>query len=201
MLVMAVTELTCWWRSLPASAGDTAVLALEGPSGAGKTTLANVLAAAAPSSVVVHLDAIYPGWDGLADTPDLLVDQLLRPMSSGRPAGYRRWDWAAGRDGAWQPVEPAPPLLLLEGIGCGARVCAPYLAGLVWLDAPEPLRRERALTRDGPSYAPYWQRWADQESAYLSAQQPWRRADLILDGAATAPAAAMHLLTDRRRGG
>jgi hypothetical protein len=198
---MPLTELAGWWRSLPASAGDTRVLALDGRSGAGTTTLASDLEAAAGGLVaVVHLDVIYPGWDGLASTPGLLLEQVLEPLSAGRPAGYRQWDWAAGRPGEWRAVEPAP-LLLVEGIGSGTRVCTGYLSGLLWLDAPATLRRDRALARDGATYAPHWQRWADQEQEYLDSEQPWLRADLILDGAA-APAAAtsgtVRVLADRR---
>jgi len=184
---MPLTELAGWWRSLPPSAGRTRVLAMDGRSGAGKTTLAAALVAAAPGSDVVHLDAIYPGWDGLADTPGLLVQHLLEPLSAGRPAGYQRWDWSAGLPGEWHPLDPAPSLLLLEGIGCGAWACTPYLAGLLWLDAPSDVRRDRALARDGDTYAPHWLRWADQERSYLDAEQPRRRADLVLG---TAPRSA-----------
>jgi cytidylate kinase len=199
MLVLQLTELARWWRSLPASGGHTRVLALEGRSGAGKTTLAAELAAVAPDSTVVHLDAICPGWDGLAATPGLLVEQLLEPLSTGRPAGYQRWDWDADRAAERQPVEPTGSLLLLEGIGGGARVCAPYVAALLWLDAPASLRRSRALTRDGDIYAPNWQRWADQEQTYLDTERPWQRADLVLDGAAgPTPSGGVCVLVDRR---
>ena len=188
-------ELVAWWRTLPAAAGPARVLALDGRSGAGKTDLAARLAAIAPDAVVVHLDAVYPGWDGLDDTPGLLVRQLLEPLAGGRPAGYRRWDWAAGRDGDWQPLPaPRPPLLLLDGIGSGAQVCAPYLAGLVWLHADAGLRRRRALSRDGDRYAPHWQRWADQEQTYLERERPRERADLVLDAGAD----PIRVLADRR---
>jgi hypothetical protein len=188
-------ELLQWWQTLPASAGPARVLALDGRSGAGKTLLAARLAVLAPNAVVVHLDAVYPGWDGLADTPGLLVRQLLEPLAAGRPAGYRRWDWAAGRDGDRQPLpEPLPPLLLLDGIGSGSLLCAPYLAGLVWLEADTQLRRTRALDRDGDGYAPHWQRWADQEQRYLQRERPRERADLVLDAGGD----PLLVLTDRR---
>jgi Mrp family chromosome partitioning ATPase len=204
--MMPLAELVGWWRSLPASAGRTRVLALDGRSGAGKTTVAAGLAAAAalPDAAVVDLDAICPGWDGLAAAPRLLVEHVLEPLSQGRPAGYPRWDWEADRPAGWHPLEPPElHLLLIEGIGCGAQVCARYLSGLLWLEAPAGLRRDRALARDGDTYAPNWQRWADQEQAYLDAEQPWERADLVLDGApspAPATSGTVLVLADRRRG-
>ena len=44
--------------------GATRLIAIDGPSGAGKTTLARDVAAvlAAPT---IHMDDLYPGWDGL----------------------------------------------------------------------------------------------------------------------------------------
>jgi energy-coupling factor transporter ATP-binding protein EcfA2 len=175
-------DLTAICRATPPRAGRTRVLAIDGPSGAGKTTFAGQLARAlAPPeqdpAPIVHLDDLYPGWDGLSRTPELLRDLLLEPLANGRPAGFHRWDWAADQVGAWQPV-PATDLLLLDGIGSGALLCAPYLSLLIWVDAPEPDRRRSALARDGDRYAPHWHRWARQEESYLIRDDPASRADL-----------------------
>ena len=54
----------------------------------------------------------------------------------------------------------------------------------IWLDAPEELRRERALARDGELFAPHWEQWAAQEQAHWHAGRPWELADLVIDVAA-----------------
>jgi hypothetical protein len=36
------------------------------------------------------------------------------------------------------------------------------------------------MARDGDSYAPHWRRWADQEDAYVAAEDPVARADLVV---------------------
>ena len=177
-----VGELAAACRAARAQAGATRVVAIDGRSGSGKTTLALRLAATLPApdgtpAPVVHLDDLYPGWDGLAAAPDLVRRWLLAPLAEGRPAGYPRHDWAADRTGPWQPVPPAP-LLILEGVGSGARCCAPYLSLLVWLDAPTLLRRARALDRDGDPFARQWDRWARQEEDYLTTDDPRARADI-----------------------
>ena len=41
------------------------VILLDGGSGAGKTVLANEIAARIEGLQVVHLDDVYPGWYGL----------------------------------------------------------------------------------------------------------------------------------------
>ncbi len=174
-----VDALAARVRALPPSAGSSRVVAVDGPSGSGKTTVADRLAAALGGAPVVHLDDLYPGWDGLDGVVPRLVDGVLRPLAEGRPAAYRRWDWAARTDGPLVPV-PAAPVLVVEGAGCGARACAPYLALLAWVDGPPAWRRRRALDRDGAMYAPHWNRWAAQERAHFARERTADRADVRL---------------------
>ncbi len=76
--------------------GATVVVAIDGPSGSGKTTLAKGVADALErlgTVEVVHMDLIFPGWDGLAEAPGLLTTQVLEPIAQGHPAAYRTWSW------------------------------------------------------------------------------------------------------------
>jgi uridine kinase len=178
----ALDALTATIRASAPRAGSTRIVAVEGRSGSGKTTLAGLLSArlAGPDRVpapVLHLDDLYPGWDGLADATELLRAGVLAPLAEGRPAGFPRHDWATGSTGPWQPV-PAVPVLIVEGIGCGARSCTRYLSVLIWLTAGEAVRRDRALRRDGDTYARQWQRWARHEEAYLASEDPAGHADV-----------------------
>ncbi len=109
-------------------------------------------------------------------------DGVLAPLAAGRPGRYLRWDWGRGRDG--EPVTvPVTGRLILEGAGAGSRELAPYLSALVWVEAPEPVRHERAMARDGETYRPYWDAWAAQERAHFLTHDPRSRADLVVDGA------------------
>lgn len=166
--------------SRPAAVGRTKVLAVDGPSGSGKTTLTRRLrrVLSAPS---IHLDAIYPGWDGLAEAPGLLVAKVLEPLAAGRPAAYRRWDWDAGVWAESHPVAPSP-VLIVEGVGSGATACAPYLSALLWVEAPTDVRMRRGIARDGEAYRPHWERWARQEQVMFAADRTRERADLRIDG-------------------
>jgi hypothetical protein len=161
------------------------VVALDGPSGAGKTTLAKALAARLPDAAVVHLDDLYPGWDGLDAAVPLLVEHVLAPLAGPAPIVVPAWDWTRDAPGPARPRPdlgpPRPAVVLVEGAGSGARACAPYLTALVWLEAPEPLRKERALARDGAAYAPHWDRWARQERRHAARERTRERADLVLD--------------------
>ena len=163
--------------------GDVVVVALDGPSGAGKTTLARGVELALASSgsvVVVHMDHLYPGWDGLSQAPALLARQVLEPLSRGEHAAYRTWSWVREE---WAGTHDVPPCRYLVVEGCGASVgpARAYAALAVFVDADMRLRRRRGIARDGDVYRPQWQRWADQEDELFSADSTRDRADLVID--------------------
>jgi uridine kinase len=162
-------------------AGRTRVLGIDGRSGSGKSSLSlAVRAALDPAPQIVHIEDLYPGWDGLTDGAARLLDWVLQPLADGAPASYRRYDWERG-EYSGTPIEvPPADVLIVEGVGAGARDCAPYLAALVYLDAPEPVRFERAMARDGETYRAHWRRWAVQEERLLADDDARSRADLIL---------------------
>jgi pantothenate kinase-related protein Tda10 len=173
----------------PALPAGPAVVAVDGRSGAGKTTLARAAAAAATArgaaAVVVHLDDLYPGWDGLEAVVPIVVQHVLAPLAGGAEVVVPTWDWEAARPGPARPVPalgpPRPRVVLLEGAGAGARAADPWLAGVVWVDAEATVRRSRALARDGDTYAPHWERWSAQEEAYARRERLPARATLVLD--------------------
>ena len=157
--------------------GQTRVVAIDGPSGSGKSTLAAQLAEATRAPVL-HMDDIYPGWDGLADSIRLVVRDVLEPLAHGERAAYRRWDWTHDRPGKQIEVPPVP-LLILEGAGASVGPAGDYAAVRVWVDADEASRRARGIGRD-PGFEPHWDRWASQESQLFAADRTRDRADVIL---------------------
>ena len=127
----------------PASSGEAGarpgvpVVTIDGYSGSGKSTLAAALARLVNGWQVLHLDDWYPGWDGLAEGAHIAC-RIAADLRGGRASSYEAWDWENGRTGAMISVPLAPTII-------------------------EGERRSRALARDGQTYAPHWQRWADQD--------------------------------------
>ena len=168
-------------RRSPARLGATRLVAVDGPAGSGKTTLADRLAAALGDAPVVHLDDMYDGWTGLA--PGLwhrLREQVLEPVAAGRPARYQRYDWAAGAFDGWVEVPPTE-VLVVEGVGAGARPVTPWLSLLVWVEAPSRLRLARGVARDGEALRTEWERWRAREDAHFRADRTRSRADVVID--------------------
>lgn len=160
--------------------GATTVVAVDGPSGAGKTDFAAALAARSRRAHILHMDDLYPGWDGLDQAVADLYDQILAPIARGEPAAYRRWDWERDRYAHWNTL-PTTPLLLVEGVGSGAGRGAELESVLIWLEADRDVRFQRGVERDGETFLPHWQRWAVQEDALFLADATRDRAGIIVN--------------------
>ena len=159
------------------------LIAVDGFSGAGKTGLALELAAelrAHRSVAVFHLEDVYPGWDGLDAGMDYYRTRVLEPLAEGHNSvRWQAWDWVAGRYGAWHTTEPAD-IVIFEGVGAGHRAARNLLDAVLWIQALEDVRRERALARDGNTYAPHWDRWAAQEAAWAATDPVAGAADVTV---------------------
>ncbi|MBP3035320.1 chorismate-binding protein [Arthrobacter sp. zg-ZUI100] len=170
-------------RTAAATSALPVLIAVDGFSGAGKTTLAIELAAALRAHHRVslfHLEDIYPGWDGLAAGIAYYRSHIAEPLAAGRRATWQAWDWEAGHRGEARSTEPAE-IVILEGVGASHAGVRHLLDVAVWVQAPEQLRREQALERDGETYAPHWERWAAQERAWAQADPAASRADLTVN--------------------
>jgi uridine kinase len=167
-------------REAPARAGPTRVLAIDGRSGSGKTSLAQRLHGEL-TAPVVSLEDLYGSWDGLERGIGLLVSAVLEPLAAGRTALVPRYDWVAA--GWAEPLALEPPeVLIVEGAGAGDRRAAVFESLLVWLEAPLSVRKKRALDRDGETFAPYWDQWAAQEEEMLARERTPERAHVVIDG-------------------
>jgi len=169
----------------PPTLGRCRLACVDGPAGAGKTTFADRLATAARRSgrtvSLVHLDDVYAGWSGLPGVGERLRRLVVEPLSRGQPGAFPRWDWH--RDG-WADEVAVPPadLVVLEGVGSAHPGFADRVGVLVWVDAPERLRLERGLSRDGAGVLPYWQTWTDEERRLHEREDTRARADVLVDG-------------------
>ncbi|NUR08638.1 MAG: 4-amino-4-deoxy-L-arabinose transferase [Nocardioidaceae bacterium] len=163
-------------------ASGTRIVCLDGPAGAGKTTMAAAVVAAAPGDVaLLHMDDVYEGWSGLAAGMEVVARDVVGPLLEGRPGRYRRWDWYAMAYAEEHEVSPGD-LLVVEGVGSGNVVYADATTLLVWVDGPPDVRLERGVARDGEGLRAQWAGWTAQEETVFAAHRTRQRADLVVDG-------------------
>ena len=156
------------------------IIGIDGRSGSGKTQLADMLnfsfTAEHFAVRVLHLDSIYPGWDGLEEGTKTWR-KISRNLRKGKPASYREWDWHADAPGTEHTINPAQETVIIcEGVGASAGTCDVRIL----VKAPDELRYRRAIDRDGETYRPHWERWAAQEEALFAAYSAtYAQADII----------------------
>lgn len=161
----------------------TVFVGIDGPAGAGKTTLAELVAAVVDRAVVVHIDDFagpaVPEWDW-----ERFRAQVSVPLLSGRPAHYQRWDWDTDEGAEWHDVATRS-VLVVEGVSCTrAEVLVPW-DYTVWVDAPRAVRLRRARERDGEANLARWlEDWLPSEERYIAREHPQDRVDVLVDGTA-----------------
>jgi hypothetical protein len=166
------------------------VLAVDGRSSSGKTTLAARLQDVVAGSVVVHTDDIA-WWHSRFGWADLLIDGVLTPAHAGRPVSYRppRWD-ERQRPGAIE-VPADCPLLIIEGVGAARRESAHLTDAAIWVQADERETERRNLARvgqpGGPRSVQDLRDWMAEEIPFLADERPWERASLIACGTPQIP--------------
>lgn len=154
------------------------LILVDGRSGSGKTWWAS-RRATETGLLLLSLDELYPGWDGLDAGHWVAYTKVILRWSAGEVATVRRWDWQAMAPGD-EMVIPADVDLLIEGCGALSTFTAPYATQRYWLEADGAVRKQRALERDGDVFSPHWLRWALQEDRFYALHGSKDLADVVI---------------------
>ena len=170
-LSLAELSATIW----DAADARRPVVLLDGRSGSGKSVLAALLAPAMDAQLL-SLDDVYPGWEGLNAGSEVVHETVLRVLDP----GWVPWDWAAEARAEWHPLDPARALIV-EGCGALSRANRARATFGIWLELDAAERHRRFSERDAGRFDAYWDRWADQEDAFIAREHPRSLADLVID--------------------
>jgi len=171
------------------------VVAFDGRSGVGKSTLATQLATCFNATIIPGDDFWLGGTDAEwarltpADRSDRCIDwrrlraEVLAPLHAGCPAVWHPFDFAAGTGLAAQAeVRDPAPVVVLDGV-YSAR---PELRDLVDLAVlvemtDDDLRRRRLVAREGVAFMTAWHAlWDAAEDDYFGRVCPRESFDLIV---------------------
>src|SRR5699024_361780 len=129
---------------------------------------------------VGHIDDVYEGSDGLAAPGELLRAQILLPLQQGYPGCYRRYDWYQERRAETHQVHPGG-VVVVEGVGSVREHTREFYAAIVWVQAPDRLRLQRSIDRDGTEAEPQLRRWMSQEREVFETTSTAALADVHVD--------------------
>jgi uridine kinase len=159
------------------------IIAIDGPAGAGKTTLASHLSAALAlkySVNVIHLDDIYRGWE-LALSQSLTEDltAIVEAHQSGSEITYLPFNWAKGEQGASLTL-PQRDLLILEGVGSAQSAIRPLISASIWIDVDPRTGYDRVIARDGDSISGEMKKWLIAQEQHFARESTEKAADFAL---------------------
>jgi len=181
--------------------GRPFLVAIDGLSGAGKTTLVEQLRGTAPNEVVLHIDDFIVErhrrygtrqseameyyelqWD-----VDLLVETLFKPLREGETTLTLPYYEQDRDEIVMRTIEVAvDALILIEGIFLLRDEWRAYFDYVVYLDCPQEVRYERVLHRDAyigdlsERLAKYERRYWPGEAHYINTVNPQAQADQIV---------------------
>ena len=150
------------------------LLAIDGPAGAGKTTLGAKLEAefTAHSTVrTIHMDDLYNGWDGglgqsLTDTLEAITSAYL----SGVEHTINIFNWQLMKFDREEKIVPTD-YLILEGVGAAQAVVRDAGAVTYWLDIDAETGLKRVLARDGAHIEKQMRQWQIQQAIHFDLDQ------------------------------
>ena len=173
--------------------GRTTLVAIDGLTCAGKSTLAGQVVGALQDAAVVGVDDFYrpltaeeramlgpkESYDRYFDWERLLRDVLV-PLSRHSRARYRRHDWVTNGLAEWHEIDPRG-VVIVEGVYSTRPELRPYFDVTVYVDAPRKVRLARLLDRRYPDIS-WVEHWMAGEDWYVEHVHPTKQVELVVHG-------------------
>lgn len=159
------------------------LIAIDGPAGSGKTSLANQLASNLKSATTIHMDDLYNGWeDALTATLTRHLEEwVLDPLTQHQSVKYQKFDWINSEYGPTVEVRDVE-LLILEGVGAAQARIRQQADLTIWIEVGAQIGLARVLNRDGAQILPYMLKWQERESAHFIKDQTKENCQIFIDG-------------------
>ena len=170
----------------PARVGRAKLIGIDGHGGAGKSSLADLLAKKLQAEVL-HTDD-FASWDNPKNWWPLLIKRVLEPMAAGAASlSYPRSKWWEGHDREPIVDQPVTDVMILEGVSSLRSEFRRYLSLGVFIAVSREICLERGIARDAgmgtrEKITKQWEKWFDDESGYIERDHPEEFADVVIDG-------------------
>jgi len=150
------------------------IIAIDGPAGAGKTTLAtNIHLALYPNytSTIIHMDDLYNGWeDGLGQSLTDTLEKITSAYRAGKECTIDLFNWHLMKFDREEIIHPTD-YLIIEGVGAAQAIVREAGAITYWLDIDAETGLQRVLARDGSHIENEMRQWQIQQSIHFATDQ------------------------------
>lgn len=149
--------------------GATRIITIDGPAGAGKTTLAEELSKELGNCQAIHMDDLYQSWqqDLKIELTSRIAAWILTPLEYGLTGQYLKFNWQTKSYDQIVQVQPAE-FLILEGVGAGHPEIAKKAALSVWIQGDPAALLDRLIKRDGQEFQDELVAWQRHEADYFA---------------------------------
>ena len=142
------------------------LIAIDGRSGSGKSYVAKKLMEELPNSTLIQVDS-FDMYEGKTNVQKF-IDTILKPLR--------------------KDIE-GDKIVILEGIFSLKSELISYYDFKIWVECPAEIGFKRGLKRDfelnGIDNSQKWiNYWIPKEEEYIRKEEPQKKADYIIDGAA-----------------
>jgi para-aminobenzoate synthetase len=189
-------------RQLISSSDMPVVVAIDGGSGAGKSTISEMIQAEFDAALV-HLDDFYSAsipdakWHGCSAEEKFqnvfmwnsVREDVLKPLKAGRRAKWFSFDFNKRRSDGTFGMEEKPKILspndvvILEGAYSGSPQLRDLIDFSILIDVPTEERHARLDDRQDEAFSEYWHGlWDEVEEYYFKKIRPKSSFDLVVRG-------------------
>ena len=147
------------------------LIAIDGPAGAGKTTLAEKLFRDFSKNntvSVIHMDDLYAGWhDPFSEDLSARLTNILESYRLHEEFTIAIFNWATMSFNSMRAISPND-ILIIEGVGAAQKVVRDAGAITYWLDIEPSIGLTRVLKRDGFQIEEQMKQWQLDQDRYFA---------------------------------
>ncbi len=159
------------------------LLAIDGPAGGGKSTLAKDLFlyfSTVRDVNLLGLDDIYDGWkNALGQQLSDDLERISQAHQNQSVFSIDIYNWSTSSFSEVREIKPKE-ILILEGVASAQEVIRAHNAITIWMDIDPLLGMERVLERDGHHIAEQMKAWQVLQSEHFAHSGARENADFII---------------------